>query len=144
MVDFGPLPSDLPEVEEAPRMPAGFRAGAVRAGIKESGRPDLGVLAADGRMASVAAVFTTNRIAAAPVRLSRHNLAASGGQAVAIVSTSGSANAATGRTANVTRPCSGRPQLPHLGGRRSCPGDLHGTDRHEAARRNVCARPSSS
>jgi glutamate N-acetyltransferase / amino-acid N-acetyltransferase len=95
-VDFGPLPSELPEVEDAPRMPAGFRAGAVVAGIKASGRPDLGVLATTGEPASVAAVFTTNRLAAAPVRLSRHNLAASGGHAVAVVSTSGSANAATG------------------------------------------------
>jgi glutamate N-acetyltransferase/amino-acid N-acetyltransferase len=77
-------------------MPAGFRAGAVRAGIKESGRPDLGVLATTADTAACAAVFTTNQMAAAPVRLSRHNLAASNGQAVGVVSTSGSANAATG------------------------------------------------
>jgi glutamate N-acetyltransferase / amino-acid N-acetyltransferase len=95
-VDFGPLPSRLPEVEQAPRMPAGFRAGAVRAGIKESGRPDLGVLATTNGPASVAAVFTTNRLAAAPVRLSRQHLAANGGHAVAVISTSGCANAATG------------------------------------------------
>jgi glutamate N-acetyltransferase/amino-acid N-acetyltransferase len=95
-VDFGPLPSTLPEVEEAPRMPAGFRAGAVVAGIKASGRPDLGVLATTGEPAPAAAVFTTNRLPAAPVQLSRHNLDASGGHAVAVISTSGSANAATG------------------------------------------------
>lgn len=77
-------------------MPAGFRAGAVVAGIKASGRPDLGVLATTGGPAAVAATFTTNRLAAAPVRLSRTNLAAGGGYASAVVSTSGCANAATG------------------------------------------------
>jgi glutamate N-acetyltransferase/amino-acid N-acetyltransferase len=96
VVDLGPLPLDLPTVEEAARMPAGFRAGAVVAGIKASGGPDLGVLATTGGPAAVAATFTTNRMAAAPVRLSRMNLAASGGRASAVLSTSGCANAATG------------------------------------------------
>jgi glutamate N-acetyltransferase / amino-acid N-acetyltransferase len=97
MVDFGPLPSRLPEVEEAPRMPAGFAAGAARAGIKESGRPDLGLLVVGtDRPAAVAGMFTTNQLAAAPVRLSRRSLELSGGYARAIVSTSGCANAATG------------------------------------------------
>jgi glutamate N-acetyltransferase/amino-acid N-acetyltransferase len=95
-LDLGPLPIDLPAVEEAPRMPAGFVAGAVAAGIKASGGPDLGVLTTGGRPASVAAVFTTTLMAAAPVRLSRANLAESGGRVVAILSTSGCANAATG------------------------------------------------
>jgi len=95
-VDFGPLPSDLPEVEEVPRMPAGFKAGAVRAVIKESGRPDLGLLVAGEGPAAVAATFTTNRLAAAPVRASRRALEMSGGYARAVVSTSGCANAATG------------------------------------------------
>ena len=83
-------------------MPRGFRAGGWTAGIKASGRPDLGlVVAPDG--ASAAAVFTPNAFAAAPVKLSRANLAATSGEplggygyANAIVSTSGSANAATG------------------------------------------------
>jgi glutamate N-acetyltransferase/amino-acid N-acetyltransferase len=96
LVDFGPLPIDLPAVEEAARMPLGFRAGAVVAGIKESGRPDLGVLATDGGAASVAAVFTTNRLIAAPIRLSRANLIASAGHVRGVISTSGCANAATG------------------------------------------------
>jgi glutamate N-acetyltransferase/amino-acid N-acetyltransferase len=97
MVDLGPLPSHLPQVEEQPRMPAGFLAGAVRAGIKESGRPDLGLLVVGtDRPASVAGMFTTNQLAAAPVRLSQRNLDTSGGYARAIVSTSGCANAATG------------------------------------------------
>ena len=96
-VDFGQLPSRLPEVEEAPHMPAGFAAGAVRAGIKDSGRADLGLLVVEtDRPAAVAGMFTTNQLAAAPVRLSRRNLEMSGGYARAIVSTSGCANAATG------------------------------------------------
>jgi glutamate N-acetyltransferase / amino-acid N-acetyltransferase len=96
VVDLGPLPIYLPPVEEAPRMPAGFRAGSVAAGIKASGRPDLGVLATTGEPASVAATFTTNQLAAAPVQLSRAHLAAGGGKTAAVLSTSGSANAATG------------------------------------------------
>ena len=39
-------------------MPAGFRAGGLAAGIKPSGRPDLGVVATLGGPAAVAAVFT--------------------------------------------------------------------------------------
>jgi glutamate N-acetyltransferase/amino-acid N-acetyltransferase len=90
------LPSDLPPVELLARMPGGFRAGATRAGIKASGLPDLGVLATTDGPASVAATFTTNRVLAAPVRLSQAHLAASGGHARAVLSTSGCANAATG------------------------------------------------
>ncbi|NJD27058.1 MAG: bifunctional glutamate N-acetyltransferase/amino-acid acetyltransferase ArgJ [Chloroflexi bacterium] len=77
-------------------MPLGFRAGAVAAGIKASGRRDLGVLATTGQPAAVAATFTTNRLSAAPVRLSQAHLAASGGWAGAVLTASGSANAATG------------------------------------------------
>ena len=91
-----PLDVDLPPVEEVVRMPAGFRAGAVAAGIKASGGLDLGVLATTNGPASVAGTFTTSRLPAAPVRLSRAHLEASAGWTVAILSTSGCANAATG------------------------------------------------
>lgn len=77
-------------------MPAGFRAAAMAAGIKPSGKPDLGVLATTDGAASVGAVFTSNALAAAPIRLSRAHLAATGSRAVAILATSGCANAATG------------------------------------------------
>ncbi|MBI3749251.1 MAG: bifunctional ornithine acetyltransferase/N-acetylglutamate synthase [Chloroflexi bacterium] len=84
-------------------MPGGFRAGGLAAGIKASGRPDLAVIVATGGPAAAAAVFTPNAFAAAPVRLSKAHLSASSGDArggfgwaEAIVSTSGSANAATG------------------------------------------------
>lgn len=93
----------LPSVERRAVMPAGFAAGGLAAGIKRSGRPDLAIVRPTGGPAAVAAVFTPNRLAAAPVRLSRSHLAltepAGGGRfgwTEAIVSTSGSANAATG------------------------------------------------
>lgn len=91
-----PFPARGPVVEEAARMPAGFRAAAMAAGIKPSGKPDLGVLATTDGAASVGAVFTSNALAAAPIRLSRAHLAATGSRAVAILATSGCANAATG------------------------------------------------
>ncbi len=96
MTRLDPFPSAWPAVEPAARMPLGFRAGAAAAGIKSSGRPDLGVLATTGGAASAAAAFTSNALAAAPVRLSRAHLAASGGRAAAVLATSGCANAATG------------------------------------------------
>ena len=75
--------------------PRGFRAAGVSAGIKASGNPDLMLLVADAP-AQVAAVFTTNKVVAAPVVVSREHLARSGGTARAIVVNSGCANACTG------------------------------------------------
>ncbi len=100
---FGPWPRRLPAVERRAVIPPGFAAGGLAAGIKRSGRPDMAVVLATGGPAAVAAVFTPNTLAAAPVRLSRSNLAATDragdgrfGWTEAIVCTSGSANAATG------------------------------------------------
>ena len=72
----------------------GFRASGVTAGLKPSGRPDVAVVVNDGPQHAAAGVFTTNRVAAAPVRLSRAALA--DGRAAAVVLNSGGANAATG------------------------------------------------
>lgn len=73
--------------------PRGFRAAGVTAGMKPSGRADLGLLVADeGRRA--AGLFTTNAFAAAPVKLSRQRL--SRGLVQAVVVNSGQANAGTG------------------------------------------------
>ena len=71
----------------------GFVAGGTAAGIKAGGLLDLAVVAA-ARPVPTAGVFTTNRAAAAPVRLSRRHLES--GTAQAIVINSGCANAATG------------------------------------------------
>jgi glutamate N-acetyltransferase/amino-acid N-acetyltransferase len=101
--DLPLLPNRLPPVEQRAAMPRGFRAGGLAAGIKPSGRPDLAVIATTGESAAVAATFTRNQVVAAPIRLSRAHLnateATGGGKfgwTDAIVSTSGSANAATG------------------------------------------------
>jgi glutamate N-acetyltransferase / amino-acid N-acetyltransferase len=77
--------------------PKGFRAAGVRAGLKPSGLPDLGLLVGVEGTA-VAGLFTTNAFAAAPVVLSRERLAhpATGGMPRATLVNSGQANAATG------------------------------------------------
>src|SRR5947207_13358216 len=74
----------------------GFRAGALAAGIKASGKPDLGIWAADVECVA-AATFTSNKFPAAPVVLSRERLDASGGRAQAVVFNAGNANAFTGQ-----------------------------------------------
>lgn len=73
--------------------PAGFRAAGVRCGIKRSG-PDLALLVSDRPETTAAAVFTTSRVRAAPVRYSEE--AVSSGRARAVVVNSGNANACTG------------------------------------------------
>ena len=77
--------------------PQGFSAAGISAGLKPSGRPDLGLLVgAPGTTA--AGLFTTNRVAAAPVQLTRSLIAEGHGRAVIV--NSGQANAATGERGN--------------------------------------------
>jgi glutamate N-acetyltransferase/amino-acid N-acetyltransferase len=77
------------------KLPKGFLASGVRAGIRKK-RPDLGLIVApDG--ASAAAVFTKNRFQAAPVALSKSALKKSGGKVKAVVVNAGCANAVTGK-----------------------------------------------
>jgi glutamate N-acetyltransferase/amino-acid N-acetyltransferase len=77
--------------------PRGFVAAGIACGIKESGAPDLALVAtADGRPVTAAAVFTSNLATAAPVQVSRAHLATTHHQAAAVVLSSGNANAATG------------------------------------------------
>jgi glutamate N-acetyltransferase/amino-acid N-acetyltransferase len=76
----------------------GFRGAAVAAGIKKTrGALDLALLVCDAPAATTAGLFTTNLVAAAPVLLSRQNLAESHGRCRALVANSGNANACTGR-----------------------------------------------
>ena len=80
-------------------LPAGFQWGAVRAGIKASGNLDLAVAIAHGSGSGAAvgaAMFTTNRVVAAPVTVGRRHLAATGGRVAAVLVNSGNANCATG------------------------------------------------
>lgn len=77
--------------------PAGFVAAGVASGIKTSGEPDLSLVAtADARPVPAAAVFTDNKMTAAPVLVSAAHLASTGGQATGVILNSGNANAATG------------------------------------------------
>jgi glutamate N-acetyltransferase / amino-acid N-acetyltransferase len=73
---------------------AGFRAAGIKAGIKASGQPDLAVVINDGPSDAAAAVFTANRVQAAPVIWTRQVVA--GGRVRAVVLNSGGANACTG------------------------------------------------
>ena len=74
--------------------PSGFRAAGVAAGLKESGQPDVAVVLNDGPSRAAAAVFTANRVQAAPVLWTRQVV--SGGRVRAVVLNSGGANACTG------------------------------------------------
>jgi glutamate N-acetyltransferase/amino-acid N-acetyltransferase len=74
--------------------PLGFRAAGVTAGLKPSGQPDVAVILNDGPSRSAAAVFTTNRVQAAPVTWTRQVV--TGGRVRAVVLNSGGANACTG------------------------------------------------
>jgi len=71
----------------------GFRASGVEAAVKYKGRKDVALIVAD-RPCAAAAVFTTNKVAAAPVLYDRE--VARGGRAQAILANSGCANACTG------------------------------------------------
>lgn len=75
-------------------LPLGFRYSAVYAGIRKVARPDLALIVSD-KPASAAAVFTTNRVQAAPVRLSKKHLQVSSGIARAVLVNAGNANCAT-------------------------------------------------
>ncbi len=72
----------------------GFKAGAIAAGIRYQGRPDLALIVSEVP-ATAAGVFTSNKVQAAPVVLSRTHL--NGNTARAIVVNSGIANACTGK-----------------------------------------------
>jgi glutamate N-acetyltransferase/amino-acid N-acetyltransferase len=88
-----------PKLRQSPEkilLPRGFSFSALAAGVKASGRPDLALVEIAGG-ATAAALFTTNRVVAAPLDVGRAALAASGGHVRALVVNSGNANCATGR-----------------------------------------------
>ena len=77
--------------------PMGFSAAGMHCGIKPAGTPDLALVATSDRQPVAAAgVFTQNLACAGPVQVSKRHLAATGGQAVAVILNSGNANCATG------------------------------------------------
>ncbi|CAB5081900.1 Glutamate N-acetyltransferase (EC @ N-acetylglutamate synthase (EC [Olavius algarvensis associated proteobacterium Delta 3] len=71
----------------------GFRFSGIAAGIKKNGKEDLGLIVSE-TPASVAAVFTRNRVKAAPVLLDQERIQA--GECLAVIANSGNANCCTG------------------------------------------------
>jgi glutamate N-acetyltransferase/amino-acid N-acetyltransferase len=80
-----PLSADIPH---------GFTFAATACGLKKA-RLDLALLTSE-TVATAAAVFTTNRVQAAPVRLSREHLQKSGHKIRGVIVNSGNANCCTG------------------------------------------------
>jgi glutamate N-acetyltransferase/amino-acid N-acetyltransferase len=77
---------------------AGFTANGIACGIKPSGDPDLTLVATTGGApVAAAAVFTQNKMTAAPVVTTNAHLTLTGGRAAAVILNSGCANAATGQ-----------------------------------------------
>ena len=76
----------------------GFRAAAVAAGLKKAPHAlDLALIVSDSAQTTAAGLFTTNRVVAAPVAVSRQNLQQSRGRCRAVLVNAGNANACTGR-----------------------------------------------
>src|ERR1700722_15419436 len=75
-------------------MPKGFRYAARYAGIRKVAKDDLALIVSDAAAAG-AAVFTRNRVVAAPVILWRNNLRVARGRVRAILVNAGNANCAT-------------------------------------------------
>lgn len=76
------------------KLPQGFRSASVAAGLKSTGALDVTIIENQGPNFTAAAVFTSNKVVAAPVTWSRE--VAKGGLVRAVVLNSGGANACTG------------------------------------------------
>jgi glutamate N-acetyltransferase/amino-acid N-acetyltransferase len=75
-------------------LPLGFKYATAYGGIRKQDKDDLALIVS-GVPAAAAAVFTTNRVQAAPVKLARSNMRASKGLCGAILVNAGNANCAT-------------------------------------------------
>jgi glutamate N-acetyltransferase/amino-acid N-acetyltransferase len=76
-------------------IPGGFRFAAARAGLKASGRTDFACIVAD-EGTSAAAMFTANRVVAAPLIVDKIHLARTAGHLRVVAVNAGNANCATG------------------------------------------------
>lgn len=76
------------------KLPIGYTYAATYAGIRKQKKNDLALIVSNPP-ARAAAVFTRNMVQAAPVRLARKHLAASGGRVAAVLINAGNANCAT-------------------------------------------------
>ena len=77
-------------------IPRGFRFGAIKAGVKASGRTDFSLIVAD-TPASAAAAFTANRVIAAPLIVDKQHLTATKGKVRVVAINAGNANCAAGQ-----------------------------------------------
>ena len=84
----------LPSTGDGVTAARGFRASGVAAGLKTTGAPDVALVVNDGPSRAAAAVFTANRVKAAPVLWSQE--VAKCGLVHAVILNSGGANACTG------------------------------------------------
>jgi len=82
-------------------LPSGFQFAAVKAGIKPSGKADFAIAVAD-QSASAAAMFTSNRVVAAPIVVGREHLLQSHGRVKVVAVNAGNANCATGESGIAT------------------------------------------
>ncbi|MCG2676189.1 bifunctional ornithine acetyltransferase/N-acetylglutamate synthase [bacterium] len=84
----------MKEIESGITAPRGFKAAGISCGIKKRNKKDLALIYSEVP-ARAAALFTTNQIKAAPLKVSAKHI--EDGEAQAIVINSGCANAATGK-----------------------------------------------
>ena len=90
----GEIGGKMPErIDEETPTVRGFKAAAVASGLKKARGLDLALIVSE-RTATAAGVFTSNKVKAAPVILSRKNI--ENGKATAIIANAGNANACTG------------------------------------------------
>lgn len=87
--------NEFQTIEGGVTAPLGFRACGVEAHVKYASRKDFALIVSD-IPAACAGMFTTNAVAAAPVRLCRSRVASGKLQAIAV--NTGFANACTGKT----------------------------------------------
>ena len=83
--------------EKAQTMPLGFQWGAVRAGIKASGKLDLAA-ATVAKGGNAAVMYTSNRVVAAPVTVGRRHMLSTNGRVGAVLVNAGNANCANGQS----------------------------------------------
>ncbi len=85
-------------------LPQGFRYATTYAGIRKDKRDDLALIVSEPA-ASAAAVFTQNRVQAAPVVVGRKHLSESKGKVSAVLINAGNANCATRTGERVAMAC---------------------------------------
>lgn len=95
-MNFTPSAIQPAQIPPEDALPGGFRFAAVTAGIKPSGKLDFAIALADEGTAG-AAMFTSNRVVAAPVTIGRRHLLRGEGAVRVVAVNSGNANCATGQ-----------------------------------------------